>query len=76
MQSPVPSWCPGLGRLVISSGDRRAVGSRFQVLRPYAAKLRRWVLSWRLNEEGDSSGDRRAVGSRFQVLRPYAAKLR
>ena len=30
-----------------SSGDRRAVGSRFQVLRPYAAKLR-WPVDVRV----------------------------
>ena len=30
-----------------SSGDRRAVGSRFQVLEPYAAKLR-WAVDVRV----------------------------
>jgi len=45
LRSPGRSWCPGQEQVGasltedgVSSGDRRAVGSRLQVLGPYAAK--------------------------------------
>jgi len=52
-----------------SSGDRMAVGSRFQVLEPYATKLR-WSVdvgvqgtrrAWRLQSETGDGGEGRDV---------------